>query len=225
MISLSQIQLIDSDVMSDIHNFVHFGQENSKIEYLASGKFGDVFTYQDDVAFKVFKEGAKFKQDPMILGSLQGIEGYPELYGFEPEKFMVMERINGQTIYGIEGKSNHLLKEYQPEIQKIIKQAEERGWQAKDVHLNNMILDENGHLHLIDVGMFTPVYSEKTGKMKCGWLSSSSGIFGSSSSSSRRHHHHHEYNHNHHGHHHHHRHSHSRSISSFSSIFSSIFSS
>jgi len=152
---------MDPRTLEAIQAFALHGEGSEKFEYVASGKNADVFKYEDYAVKKMFDD-ARYENDGFLLKQLNQKDSiyYPKLYAFEEGKFMVSELINGQTVYNIDGKNGDLIREYRTEIYKAEEHAFEMGLIPDDVHLNNMMLDENGQLKIIDVGQFSPVGHE-----------------------------------------------------------------
>lgn len=145
---------IDPSTIEEIRAFAHFGEGETKFDYLSSGKNADVFRFEN-YAVKVFNEHAKDTNDPYALARLHNSDLYPTLHYFEPKKFMVVDLVEGQTIYDIEGKNNVLLRDYQKELYQAHLDAQAVGLFTNDVHLNNIMIDRHGNLKVVDVGRFT----------------------------------------------------------------------
>ena len=177
-------QQLDSEILTAIDEFARYGIEHPQIQYVASGKSGDVYQFGGEVAIKIFKQDSKYTKDPLILNDLSHIDGYPKLYSYIPNQYMVMEFVKGKTIYDIEGRENYLLKDYRSAIANIISETNARGIYPKDLHLNNIMIDERGKLYIVDVGRFTYKKPEKLLTHSLWWSSSSSSGFWSSWSSS-----------------------------------------
>jgi hypothetical protein len=223
---------LDSDILRNIEGFIH-GDNNTKFEYLNSGKNADVFKYEG-FAVKRFFDQAREQNDAIILEELQQSIYYPKLLA-SGEGFMVTELIDGQTIYQIDGKNGDLIREYEKELKRAKKDARSVGLYSDDVHLNNIMLTQDGQLKIVDVGRFglaetIPAYemgfffssSSRRHRHKKRHYTSSSHHHHNHSSSS--HHHHYTSSSHHHRHHHHRRHR-SHSSGFISSFISDIFSS
>lgn len=75
-------QQLDSEILTAIDEFARYGIEHPQIQYVASGKSGDVYQFGGEVAIKIFKQDSKYTKDPLILNDLSHIDGYPKLYSY-----------------------------------------------------------------------------------------------------------------------------------------------
>jgi hypothetical protein len=218
------VQGMDSDVLRNIEDFVMGNHLASKFNYLSSGINADVFEYEG-LAVKRFIDGAKEQNDPLKMERLQDSVFYPTLFSYEPRKYMVTKLNDGTTIYNADGKNGDLLREYDKELEQAKLDARLVGLNPADVHLNNIMIDQNGHLQIIDVGRFyddsmvlsSHGHRRRSHSHSHSYSHSYSRSYSSSysrSSSSRRHRHGHGHGHGH----------RSRSFS-ISSVISDIFSS
>lgn len=180
------LQLVEGIDLNQIINFVDHGVGGSNFDYLGSGINGDAYKFED-MCLKVFKDNANETNDGAILNHLQQIENefYPKVFAFENNKFVLSEFVEGKTFYQIEKADNHLVKEYKKEIEEAFSFANSVGLNPMDVHLNNMMLTNEGHLKIVDVGRFSRVRKNKPVKLYLGSSSSSSGFFSSESYSGR----------------------------------------
>lgn len=103
-------------------------------------------------------------------------KGYPELYHFKPERYMVMDFTRGKTLFEIDGRNNLLLKDYDHHLERIFTETRSRGLVPQDVHLNNRILDHSGKLYIVDVGKYLYGEEQRSYRTKWFWTSSSSSF-------------------------------------------------
>lgn len=163
---------LDSDIVTAIDQFARLGIEHPKIQYINSGKNGDVYAFEDAFAIKIFKKETRNKKDAFYLEQLRNVEGYPELYHDVPGKYMIMEYIKGKTLFEIDGRNSQLLKDYKNEIDKVIANTRFRGLYPHDLHLNNIMLDQRGKLYIVDVGKFSFKEPKMTYHLNGLWTSS-----------------------------------------------------
>lgn len=140
------------------------------LDFIAGGHMGRVYDLGDYV-LKV-NNPSRQKQynnrDGYILEQLQGIPMIPTLYAYsEDNTFMVVQKIKGKTVREIYedgftpsqwdyNQQKKLLQEAQEEMDK-------RGWVMADMHWGNSMIDENGNMWLVDVGLFHESDKEEWG--------------------------------------------------------------
>jgi serine/threonine protein kinase len=215
---MERSRLIDQQSVDYLSSLVVKGDVEKHHTLLGEGLSGQVFSFED-YAVKVYKEDFSEKDDHLMLANLDAHPLFPKLH-FQNEKFIVVDQVNGYTLAQLRD-AGYKLKDAQfRQLEKAIEECYASGIIPHDIHLNNIMLDQNGNVKIIDVGrFFYSDHKEDLDKIKyhCGLFS----LFSSSRrkhrrhyTSSHRHRHHHHYTSSSHRHRHHRR--HSRSSFSFS---------
>lgn len=143
---------LKDSLLQEIHEFSLWGEHADRFEYLASGKDGNVYS-RDDIVIKVFKEDGKSRDDGMKLHRLENSIYYPKLEAYTND-FMVCERIYGDTFHELVGHDNELQIRYENEIKEAIFDAHLSGLEAFDLHNHNIMLTNDGHIRIVDLGRF-----------------------------------------------------------------------
>lgn len=219
---------MDQESIKYVSSLVAKGSMEDHHQLLGEGLSGKVFSLEN-YAVKVYKPNFSEKNDHFMLQQLDVHPLFPKLH-FHDEQFMVVDQVKGYTLAELR-EVGYKLKDAQfRQLEQAIEECYAQGIIPHDIHLNNIMIDQDGNVKIIDVGRFfysdhKKDYQEKIRedlekiKYHCGLFS----LFSSSRHRHRHHHHssssHHYYStssHHHHHHrprHHHHSHSHSFSFS------------
>lgn len=141
-------------------------QFNVEHELLGSGACGRVYEFNEDYALKINGTGwyAELEEtcDGAILESLQGVPLIPTLYAYTTNnEFTLVQRIKGVTWDKYLGGTpftplNFKEDEWLKASELFYEYSQERGWTPKDLHSENLMIDEEGKIWVIDVGLFVP---------------------------------------------------------------------
>lgn len=119
---------------------------------LGEGLSGHVYAWEK-YAVKVFKEDANETQDAWYLDYFQDHQAFPTLH-HATERLMVVERIHGHTLAELRKSQNQLPAIYLEQVEQILTDCYQHGIIAQDLHLNNLMIDEQNQVKVIDVGRF-----------------------------------------------------------------------
>lgn len=110
---------------------------------------------QTNKAMKVFFP--KFihltKEESEIYKILQHISYYPTIYEVGPN-YLVIDYIEGSTLFECLTKGIHLSNEIVKEIDKALQLARQEGLNPSDIHLRNILLTPDKKVKIIDVARF-----------------------------------------------------------------------
>lgn len=164
-------------------------QEYSEIlDFVGAGYSSKVYTY-DDLAVKVFntkkilKDNYFSNEDYKVLEKLQNSPYFQTLYAYKPNKYMVMEFVEGIPLDHLDeeiekGAINLNILEfrnhYTKQIKEILEFCKSQMIIPKDLHAGNIIVKENGDIKIIDVGLFYEYsFSDVSGtdlELKKNWI-------------------------------------------------------
>lgn len=161
---ITHINLIPQEDIEFI--FAEFCKNECKeLTSIGRGEFGTLYSYKD-YAIKIFFNGwhGRVDNDYEKLEKLQGIPLYPKLYAYYPNKFMIVEKINGITIdqykrleneekFKIISKINMIKS--MTKIQSYVKNTIDRDIYIHDSHDSNVMVTYEGELKIVDVGHFS----------------------------------------------------------------------
>jgi hypothetical protein len=145
---LEQNVIIESN--SDIINILKKMEDDdiSEFEFIGGGVYGSVFGYLD-YAIKIFNYEEDGNDDPYILYKLQSSKYYPKLYAYKPKKFMIVERIKGDTLYSTTNRSIKF-----DFLMEALLDAVKEGFYPSNVDIYNVMLNTDGCPIIVDVGDF-----------------------------------------------------------------------
>lgn len=92
-------------------------------------------------------------EEAVVYEKLVGIPYYPAFYE-AGEGYLVIEYIEGETIFDCLVKGIVLTERLLIEVDRAIEMARERGLCPSDIHLRNILLTPDGEIRLIDVARF-----------------------------------------------------------------------
>lgn len=145
-------RLIDQTSVDYLSSLVVKGDVEKHHTLLGEGLSGQVFSFED-YAVKVYKEDFSENEDYKMLHRLDAHPMFPKLH-FQNEKFMVVDQVKGYTLAQLRD-AGYKLKDAQfRQLEQTIEECYAAGIIPHDIHLNNIMLDENGNVKIIDVGRF-----------------------------------------------------------------------
>lgn len=148
---------IPLEVVNHIYN-VYKNEEWHKLDCIGRGASGKVYQYRDYAVKRLLRKNVKHK-DIEILEALQGVSCIPTLFATIDERVIIMDRVKGVTLYQyiygnvkihIDPKFDKLYEQGLIEIIKV-------GYSPKDLHEENIMIDQNGKPVIVDVGLFQRV--------------------------------------------------------------------
>lgn len=130
-------------------------KHHSEVELIGVGRSACAFLIKGtNKVIKIFP--SEFtniaKLEAKIYRRLKGIPQFPTIYD-SGYNYIVMEYIQGHTLFDCLHKGIEIKEEQILEVDKILDSARERGLNPSDVHLKNIILTRKG-IKLIDVARF-----------------------------------------------------------------------
>lgn len=138
----------------------HFKLEHFA-EYIAGGMFGKVYDLGDGMILKVNTHQNTQARDGQIMHSLQGLPMIPKLYCYSTDnRYMVVQLIDGDTVSGFTHGRGFMLNQPFDEKQAdlycetLFDEAKSAGWFVNDIHNENVMIDKDGRLWVVDVGLF-----------------------------------------------------------------------
>ena len=186
----STFKLVTAPEPEALQEFIQFcsAHAQKKVDFLTynrigSGACGSVYAIGLDYVVKAndgWYSGDGNTRDGQILEQLQGVPMIPTIYAYsEDNRYMLIQRIKGETIDRFTDYDSRLaqtLKDTHLEFNQTewLKQSElfyekafERGYAPHDLHSENVMIDSQGRLWVIDVGLFrNPTrYSRKGERM------------------------------------------------------------
>jgi len=166
-----ELYIIKNEYQDDllaIDDIVENQDYSEILDFVGEGYSSTVYTY-DDLAVKVFNDKQPLiedyfsNEDYKVLEKLQNSPYFQTLYAYKPNKYMVMEFVDGIPL-------NHLDEElekgtinlnvlefrnhYTKQIKEVLEFCKSKKIIPKDLHAGNIIVNENGDIKIIDVGLF-----------------------------------------------------------------------
>lgn len=130
---------------------------------LGSGSYSSVYGYKG-YAIKQLQEDYTFddgeNNDVEILKNLSHLDCLPKLYAVIDDNVMIVERIRGLTVgaitdKGVKNDSINLDERFKEKFDLSLKQIIESGYSPRDLHENNVMIEEiTNNPKIIDVGWF-----------------------------------------------------------------------
>jgi serine/threonine protein kinase len=143
---------IDPAVVEHLGAMIMAGNMDQHHRLLGEGLSGKVYEFEQ-YAVKVFKTDPSEKGDAVLLAELQEHPAFPTLY-YKEDQFMIVDKVSGYTL-GQALKAGEKLTERQfSQIEAAIERCYGQGIIADDLHLNNIMIDQDGQVKIVDVGRF-----------------------------------------------------------------------
>ncbi len=145
-------RLIDQESVDYLSSLVVKGKIGEHHTLLGEGLSGQVFSFED-YAVKVYKEDFSENNDHLMLQQLQVHPLFPKLH-LHDEQFIVVDQVKGYTLAELRD-AGYKLKDAQfRQLEQAIEECYAQGIIPHDIHLNNIMLDQDGNVKIIDVGRF-----------------------------------------------------------------------
>ncbi|MFZ3590059.1 protein kinase family protein [Bacillus sp. DJP31] len=152
----SYAELAASVIISQKGNDTVLLHQDSSLSLVGTGRSAFVFRIQStNYALKVFFPSFKHiaLEEAEIYRGLKGISYFPELYGVG-ENFIVIDFIQGDTLFECLRKGIRVSKHHIEEIDLALQLARERGFNPSDIHLRNLLVTTQNEIMIIDVARF-----------------------------------------------------------------------
>jgi predicted Ser/Thr protein kinase len=149
-------QLAESVVFSQIGDTVNLLHKDSLLQFVGEGRSAFVFRIKStDKVIKVFfpQFSNIAKEEAEIYRLLKGLRYYPNLYD-AGENYIVIDFIEGMTLFSCLTKGKRVLDEHIREIDYALDLARSRGLNPSDIHLRNIFVTKNNQIMIIDVARF-----------------------------------------------------------------------
>jgi RIO-like serine/threonine protein kinase len=128
------------------------GEIDRRYPLLGEGLSGKVYEFED-YAVKVFKPDAGEKNDAILLSRLSGHAAFPRLH-YREEGWMIVDKVNGHTLWQALQGGEKLKENLYAQIEETVELCYEKGVVPDDLHLNNIMVDQEGRVKFVDVGRF-----------------------------------------------------------------------
>lgn len=149
---------IKSIPQEDLNNILklHFNDDISRhCKFLGGGSDGSVYVFEGKnkkYALKSYNPLSKNRQDAQILYQLQGCPCIPTLYGFVPNELVITDFIDGQDL---EDKVERMpTPVWKHQVKWAFDFFKFQGILPRDLRDANIMMDKEGNLWFIDVGLF-----------------------------------------------------------------------
>jgi RIO-like serine/threonine protein kinase len=143
---------IDPAIVEHLRSLIAGGMMEREYPLLGEGLSGKVYEFEE-YAVKVFKPDAGERNDAVLLSRLSGHASFPRVH-YREEGWMVVDKVNGPTLWqalqGGEKLEGHLYEQ----IEAAVEHCYARGVIPDDLHLNNIMVDQEGRVKFVDVGRF-----------------------------------------------------------------------
>lgn len=144
------------NVVNRVKGLVGSQRIAEELKLLGEGQGGRVFEIED-FAVKVFKGDNNEKSDYMMLSYLEHDPYFPKLVYHDEQNYMIVEKIRGITLSEYLKQDGKIGSMHRNQIDTLINNLHKHRVLPSDLHLNNIMIDENEQLKVIDVGRFKMV--------------------------------------------------------------------
>ncbi|WP_368263224.1 protein kinase domain-containing protein [Clostridium disporicum] len=167
-----ELYIVNNDYQTDllaIDDIMENQDYSEVLDFVGEGYSSTVYAY-DDLAVKVFNDKKELmmddyfsNEDYKVLEKLQNSPYFQTLYAYKPNKYMVMEFVEGISLKNLDeelekGSINLNVLEfrnhYTKQIKEILEFCKSQMIIPKDLHAGNIIIKDNGDIKIIDVGLF-----------------------------------------------------------------------
>lgn len=126
---------------------------SEELSPLGEGLSGSVYGIEG-FAVKVFKDNSKERNDPKFLSYLEQNSFFPQLIHHDDQNYMIVERVNGVTLSHFLKHGGKITAKHINQIDELVEGLHYEKVLPGDLHLNNLMFDENEQLKIVDVGRF-----------------------------------------------------------------------
>jgi RIO-like serine/threonine protein kinase len=150
--AMERSYLLDQQAVDYLSSLVAKDDLKNRYPLLGEGLSGQVFSFED-YAVKVYKEDCSEKNDYLMLANLEQHPLFPTLH-YQTENFMVVDQVKGYTLAQLRDAGYKLKDNQFRQLEKVVEECYAANIIPHDIHLNNIMLDEQGNIKIIDVGRF-----------------------------------------------------------------------
>lgn len=144
----------DHEAIQHLSMMVENGKMMESYPLLGEGLSGQVFDFEG-YAVKVFKEDYSENEDYKILRHFNGHPAFPDFHYIDKEnQWMVVDKINGYTLGQVLKSGENLDSNMYWKIEEVVEDCYEKGIIPADLHLNNIMIDQDNQVRFIDTGRF-----------------------------------------------------------------------
>ncbi|SEM90514.1 protein kinase domain-containing protein [Lihuaxuella thermophila] len=179
---------IDPGVVEHLGSLIANGEIDRQHRLLGEGLSGKVYEFEN-FAVKVFKPDCSEKEDAILLSRLSGHAAFPALH-YREDRFMIVDKVNGFTLGQALQAGEKLTERLFDQIEEAVERCYAEGVIPDDLHLNNIMVHQDGQVKIVDVGRFfhtrQPVAYKGELREQLEALKYYCGLFGFFSSSKRK---------------------------------------
>ncbi|MBO2532183.1 MAG: hypothetical protein CW342_04735 [Thermoactinomycetaceae bacterium] len=143
---------IDPAIVEHLRSVIASGGMDRRYPLLGEGLNGKVYEFED-YAVKVFKPDAAERKDAFLLSRLSGHASFPRVH-YREEGWMIVDKVNGPTLWQALQGGEKLKGRLYDQIEEAVEYCYARGIIPDDLHLNNIMVDQEGRVKVVDVGRF-----------------------------------------------------------------------
>jgi len=143
---------IDPAIVEHLRPVIASGGMDRRYPLLGEGLNGKVYEFED-YAVKVFKPDAAERKDAFLLSRLSGHASFPRVH-YREEGWMIVDKVNGPTLWQALQGGEKLKGRLYDQIEEAVEYCYARGIIPDDLHLNNIMVDQEGRVKVVDVGRF-----------------------------------------------------------------------
>jgi len=150
-----EIFIVNKMPLDDIDYILNLYYKNKlrNLKVLGTGSFSTVYEYKN-YAIKYFEEDDCI--DGEILEKLQGCKFFPKLFFYISEELVVMEKVEGVMLSEFDIKNIFYFEI--KNVFEILEFCYNKKVIIDDIHEDNIMVDKNGNLKIIDVGLYKNLY-------------------------------------------------------------------
>jgi serine/threonine protein kinase len=145
-------QTFDREAISHIATLIDTGKIEESCRLLGEGLSGKVYEFEQ-YAVKVYKENCCENDDHLMLNRLNPHPAFPKIH-YREDRFLIVDKVVGHTL-GETLKAGEQLDDHTfRKIEKVVEDCYDQGIVACDLHLNNIMIDQDKNVKIVDVGRF-----------------------------------------------------------------------
>lgn len=145
---------IDQAIVEHLGSIIASGEMDRRYPILGEGLSGKVYEFEE-YAVKVFKPDASEINDAILLSRLSGHAAFPRVH-YREEKWMLVDKVSGYTLGQALQAGEKLKDPMFTQIEEAVAHCYAKGLIPDDLHLNNIMVDQEGRVKIVDVGRFFP---------------------------------------------------------------------
>lgn len=150
-----QVSPIPSNDLADILELFKQNAFKQKCTLLGFGGSANVFLFKgsnQSYAVKVFHSSSQEYLEPEILCNLQGIPCIPTLYGYIPNRLMIVKYIEGKHLNQLP--ISFIKPTWKRNVETSLSSIYNKGYMPFDLKEENIMVDTFGNVWFIDAGGF-----------------------------------------------------------------------